>query len=709
MVGGTGPEDDAVDEHRRSGEDSAGVETRWSRHPAAGAGADDGTTGATSRVGRASGDSDGGERLAVAVVGGDRGVTWLASAESLRVERLDVDGGADAGAVDDGSNLDTGGDRANPGGGDDPADLDAGDDSDDPLVVGPEWDCVVADAAGVDPTDVCAAASSSPPVVAVVEVDTDVAPLLEAGVTECVRASDPAAERLLRERTRRVAEEHRARARRVRQREWFDTVLEYSTDSMSVVDEDAVALYNTPAVEDQLGYSPAELRGENVLEHVHPDDRAAVREQFEELVEQPDGSIAHATYRRRHADGSWRWIEAVGNVQFDNPAVGGLIVNRRDVTERERQRERLREQEAYVASVLDAQPDVFYVLDDAGNFVEWNARLPDVVGYDDGDLEGMHATELVPTDDHEEILTAMQRVYLNEESQTVESTLVTADGEEIPYQLNGAPLTDGDGEVTGLVGTGRDISDRVRREERLSVLNRILRHNLRNRTNVIVGHAAALVETLENPTATDHASEIRRVGMELDRLGVLARKVDRVLGESHEPVALDVEEAIRRAVSDLDASPAGEAETECEPTVDLTVAEPPDTAVTAVDALADAINELLDNAVRHSDAETPRVRIEFEVTHDPPERPVTAGDGGTKASESGDRPTAVVIHVDDDCEQIPPGEVEALGGAESRLEHAGGLGLWFVNWIVTVSGGDLSFAESPLGGNRVSVRLPTAD
>lgn len=698
MVGGSGSEDDPVDEQRGGGDGDA-VETRWSRHPTAGVGADGAAGGTAPRVGRASGDSGGSERLAVAVVGGDRAVAWLAGVESLRVERLDLDDGADADAVGGGADADA------VGGG---ADADAEDDSDEPLVVGPEWDCVVADAAGVDPTDVCAAVSS-PPVVALVEIDTDVASLLEASVTECVRASDPAAERLLRERTRRVAEEHRARARRVRQREWFDTVLEYSTDSMSVVDQDAVALYNTPAVEDQLGYSPAELRGENVLEHVHPDDRAAVREQFEELVERPDGSIAHATYRRRHADGSWRWIEAVGNVQFDNPAVGGLIVNRRDVTERERQRERLREQEAYVASVLDAQPDVFYVLDDAGNFVEWNARLPDVVGYDDADLEGAHATELVPTDDHEEILTAMQRVYLNGESQTVESALVTADGEEIPYQLNGAPLTDGDGEVTGLVGTGRDISDRVRREERLSVLNRILRHNLRNRTNVIVGHATALVETLDDPTAADHATEIRRVGMDLDRLGVLARKVDRALGGSHEPVALDLEEAIRRAVSDLDASLAGEAETECEPTVDLTVADPPDTAVAAVDALADAIHELLDNAVRHSDAETPRVRVAFEVTHEPPERPVTAVDGGAEVSESSERATAVVIHVDDECEQIPPGEVEALGGAESRLEHAGGLGLWFVNWIVTVSGGDLSFAESPLGGNRVSVRLPTAD
>ncbi|MFB6177974.1 MAG: PAS domain S-box protein [Halobaculum sp.] len=533
-----------------------------------------------------------------------------------------------------------------------------------------DTDCLAVDTTVDWQSLLCDARGASVPVVLLADDQTAVCDALDAGVWDCVSTKNPEVERLFVRRVTRAVELSSERHEHERRNEWLDTVLNHSTDSMSVLDENGVALYNTPAVEDQLGYTPRELRGTNVLEHIHPDDRAMVREKFEETVEQPDGTYATAAYRRRNADGDWRWIEAVGNVQFDNPAVGGLIVNRRDVTEREQQRQRLRRQEAYVSSLLDAQPDVFYVLDTNGVFVEWNARLTDVLGYDDESISGMHATEVVVSEDRPAVLDEMAAVYQDKESRQLKTALVTASGETIPYQLNGAPRTDGDGDVVGIVGTGRDISDRVRREERLSVLNRVLRHNLRNRANVVLGHASALSRKLSDEDLCTHAAEIERVASDVDRLGVLTRKVDDALNGSSDPIALGLATATSDALGSLD-------------TDGVTLrTEVPSVTVSAVDAFSAALAELLDNAIRH----------------DPSSEPTVVVTGSTSEATA-------TISVADGGPTIPEQEIAALDGTESPLEHGHGLGLWFVNWVVELSGGELTFDESDLGGNRVSITL----
>lgn len=532
-------------------------------------------------------------------------------------------------------------------------------------------DAIVADESAWQPV---LDAEPDPPILLLAADETPVETAISAGVSEVVRVSDPAAESLLTARLSKLIDTHQDRVNRERRQEWLETLVRHSTDSMSVLDQTGTAMYNSPAVADQLGYEPAELRGQNLLDQVHPDDAAEVRATFDELIEKPDGSYATATYRRQHADGSWRWMETVGNVQLDNPRIGGVIINRRDVTEREQRRRQIRDQEAYVESLLDGQPDVFYVLDTNGFFQKWNARLPEVLGYDDRELSSLHAIKTIVPEDRDEIMTAMTAVYQDQSTQQRESAFLTADGERIPYQLNGAPLTDSDGAVIGLVGTGRDISGRVRREERLSVLNRVLRHNLRNRTNVVIGHARALASAVDDPDAADRAETIRDVGQDLNRLGVLARKVDQALDSQLDRVTMDLSEVVSRAATVLPES------------ADTKIADPPDVQCNALESLSDALEEVFDNAVRHNPADNPSVTVTYGID-----------------------PDRVTIAVADNGPTIPDYEVSVLDDGESQLKHGGRLGLWFINWVVDASGGELSFDESELGGNRVSLHLPRAE
>jgi diguanylate cyclase (GGDEF)-like protein/PAS domain S-box-containing protein len=125
----------------------------------------------------------------------------------------------------------------------------------------------------------------------------------------------------------------------------FRALIEHASDAITVVDAAGHVLYASPSYERVYGY-PAEQRlGANAFDRVHADDLVGLTPVFRDLVAVP-GSTATAQFRVQHADGAWRHVHAVGQNRLDDPAVRGIIVNSRDVTERARAEQVLRESEA---------------------------------------------------------------------------------------------------------------------------------------------------------------------------------------------------------------------------------------------------------------------------------------------------------------------------------------------------------------------------
>jgi diguanylate cyclase (GGDEF)-like protein/PAS domain S-box-containing protein len=110
-------------------------------------------------------------------------------------------------------------------------------------------------------------------------------------------------------------------------------LVEHASDLVCVVRPGGRIIYASPAVQRVLGHDACELEGTNVLSYAHPDDLERVREATAQVVRKPRMATP-IEVRVRHADGSWRHLEVMATNLVDNPAVHGLVLNARDITDR---------------------------------------------------------------------------------------------------------------------------------------------------------------------------------------------------------------------------------------------------------------------------------------------------------------------------------------------------------------------------------------
>ena len=342
---------------------------------------------------------------------------------------------------------------------------------------------------------------------------------------------------------------------------------------------------------------------------------------------------------------------------------------------------------ALTQSVLNTLSDVVYVLETDGSFRQWNDRLLDVTVYDESALGDQSLPDLVVPDDREILTEAIEDASTDGVTETREAALLTAVGDRVTYEFSITPLTE-NGTVEGLAGTAREVTERKLREQRLAVLTRVLRHNVRNRMTVVQGHA----EQLESTIGADQSLDaIAQAASELVALSDKARRVEAALRESS---------ANRRALDVVAVAETTMAALAREfPDADLTLRAPDSASARTTDGLMFVIEELVRNGIVHNDSEPPRVEVAIQRE-----------DTGTVSGEEAS-PAMIAITVRDNGPGIPETERVALTtGRETDLEHATGLGLWLVNWVVTAAGGDLVCGTcDELGGAEVTLRFPSGE
>jgi len=128
-----------------------------------------------------------------------------------------------------------------------------------------------------------------------------------------------------------------------RSEERFRSLVQNASDGVVVLTEDGLVRYDSPAVERILGRSVEARIGQPVTADVHRDDRSIVDRLLADVAAS-GGLELSVQFRARHADGSWRTLEAIAKNLLDDAAVGGVVVNYRDITERNALEQQLRHQ-----------------------------------------------------------------------------------------------------------------------------------------------------------------------------------------------------------------------------------------------------------------------------------------------------------------------------------------------------------------------------
>jgi diguanylate cyclase (GGDEF)-like protein/PAS domain S-box-containing protein len=113
----------------------------------------------------------------------------------------------------------------------------------------------------------------------------------------------------------------------------FAALLEHGSDLITISDADGTLTYASPAHRRILGVDPAERIGTSTVSLVHPDDRPTFARALDRLLGVPGGATT-LEVRLAHADGAWRHAEVTVINRLHDPAVGGIVANTRDVTDR---------------------------------------------------------------------------------------------------------------------------------------------------------------------------------------------------------------------------------------------------------------------------------------------------------------------------------------------------------------------------------------
>lgn len=204
------------------------------------------------------------------------------------------------------------------------------------------------------------------------------------------------------------------------------------------------------------------------LDAVHPDDRPDAKNAVNRLTNGESVEIElrvnpQEEFQRRVLVQAEPIRDRDGSVQ----RIAGVS---REVTEQRTQQRRLEEQQQLTDSIFSALPDVLYTFNTAGYLIRWNDQLEIETGYTSNEIAEMHVTDFVPDDEVEPIAESFQAIIENHRTVTVESAFETSDGQRVPFEFTGAPIENGEGELRGITGVGRNISDQRKQQRRFEAV-----------------------------------------------------------------------------------------------------------------------------------------------------------------------------------------------------------------------------------------------
>ena len=241
------------------------------------------------------------------------------------------------------------------------------------------------------------------------------------------------------------------------------------------------------------------------------------------------------------------------------------------------------------------------------------------------------------------------------------------------YEVQVTDLEADSDSTCGAVLVFYDVTEQRTRIQRLDVLNRVLRHNLRNEMNVVYGYADQIENQSGDPCQV--AADIKEKSLAMTTIGDRAREIDDVLKDGRDDGETTTLPKLLQWERDRINRDHPEVSVEY---------RSPSSAAECHTAMETVLKILVEEVIDHNDTASPTVTISGSVTD-----------------------MDATVTISDDGPGIPASERRIFeSGEETELRHGSGLGLWLANWGVQAIGGDLTVTENPSRGTVIEIAVP---
>ncbi|WP_302082626.1 PAS domain-containing protein [Salinibaculum rarum] len=446
----------------------------------------------------------------------------------------------------------------------------------------------------------------------------------------------------------------------------YEAIVEAAEDMLFTVDDDGRFTLVTRPFAAMLGTAREELVGRPIADFL-PDEAAA---------EALSAESRYVLETELHGDAGTIPCRLT-LAPFESPFGTGLVGTVRDISQlKSAQREASRQRQRFVElfeTLSDPVADVSY-RDGVARLENINAAFADLCERDAETLQRgtfAAARDAMP----DELAAALDPVESPPPSLDTTVRTQTPAGER-QYLVRTAPYESGGTDRAFVLLT--DVTELSRRGTQLKVLHRLLRHNLRNETALIKGHAEQLRRLSLPAEADSHIEKILDASDELVSASETSQTVQQVLGFDADDIdPVPATQALEQLQADITGSLTA-------PDTDVTVTADTDRPVPFSQYLLIALRELVANAIEHDPASEVVVRA-------------TADQAG------------IHIQVSDDGEGLPEQQWDLLTGDReiTQLQHGDGLGLWLVKWVTNRHGGQLRLPEAGADGTTIALVFPT--
>ncbi|MDR5673494.1 PAS domain S-box protein [Halalkaliarchaeum sp. AArc-GB] len=467
--------------------------------------------------------------------------------------------------------------------------------------------------------------------------------------------------------------------------EVYETIVQQLEDPVMLQDLDGNFVVANEAVSEHTGVPTDELVGRDEFAFMDAESAAFVADRKREVLEREE-SVSYEVSPSFPGTEEERSFNTLRYPFYDeSDELAGTIAICRDFTELKRREEQLVQYKCAVEGAYD----LIAACDADERLVFANGPYCRFHGIDPDSVDGLTVRDVVDEETYDAASDRIQRALAGDSVKYRMRRTHDQQGDRIldvryyPIGSDGIAdcagptdaSSDGADAVRGAVAIMRDVTDDAEREQHLAVVDRLLRHNIRNELNVVHGRAAQIREETNGETVK-LADGILTPVERLLETAEKSRAVTEILRKRTDRETMDVAAGCRAAARWIENR---------HPNASVDVVAPASAVATASPNLGDAIDELLENAVEHADVERPSAEIRI-----------------TEATES------VHVSIRDQNPAISEMDRAVLenGRPPNQLSHGSGLGLWLVYWIVARSGGTITVREVEPRGNLVTIELP---